>query len=192
MTFITTENLLQEKSPFMGCESSKQLRKLSYEPIDLSRPDQLTPERLAKYFGEACGYKLLYGTEKVTDQVMDALHELSKEMKAIEKMKRMQEGEVVNFVKPYPSENRPALHTATRDFFDHPRQTPKAKEAALLARRECDKLKSFMAKLEVEKKFDDMIVIGIGGSELGPRANYEALIHLLISGRRVFHFQCRS
>lgn len=186
MTFITAENLLQDKSPFRGYESTQQLRKLAENPINLSQPDQLTAERLGKYYGEACGYKLLYGTEKVTDDVMEALLELAQQSKALEKMKKMQDGEVMNFVKPYPSENRPALHTATRDLFDHPRTASKAKEAAGLARQEINKLKSFIAKLDTEKKFDDMIVIGIGGSELGPRANYVALQYLLKPGRRVF------
>ena len=114
------------------------------------------------------------------------LDELAKEAKALDKMKRMQDGEVMNFVKPYPSENRAVLHTATRDLFDHPRTAPKAKEAAQLARQEIDKLKVFMAK-DAEKKFDEMIVIGIGGSELGPRANYDALRHLAKEERKV-HF----
>jgi glucose-6-phosphate isomerase len=187
MTFITAENIQQEKSPFLGYQSTQQLQKLSMNPIDLSRPNQLTPERLANYYGETCGYKLLYGTEKVTDEVMEALVGLAKEAKALEKMNRMQDGEIVNFVKPYPSENRPALHTATRDFFEHPRTAAKAKEATALAMQEIEKLKSFIAKLEKEKKFDEMIVIGIGGSELGPLANYAALDYLSKPGRKV-HF----
>lgn len=187
MTSVTKEHLLQEKSPFVGYEATNRLRQLSLNPIDLSRPDQLTPERLANYYGEACGYKLLYGTEKVNDEVLKALQDLAKESKALEKMKRMQDGEVMNFVKPYPSENRSVLHTATRDFFEHPRTAQKAKEAANLARQEIEKLKHFIAKLEIEKKIDEMIVIGIGGSELGPRANYFALQYLLKPKRQV-HF----
>ena len=187
MTFITPENLLQEKSPFMGSQATVKLKKLAAQPIDLSAPDQLTAERLATFYGSACGYKLLYGTERVTAEVMEALEELAAESHALDKMKRMQDGEVMNFVKPYPSENRPALHTATRDQFENPRTAPKAKEAAALAKAELDKLKVFMAKIDNEKKFDEMIVIGIGGSELGPRANYDALQHLLKPGRQV-HF----
>lgn len=186
MTFITTENLLQEKSPFRGYEATKNLQKLADDAINLSQPKQLTPERLAKYYGEACGYRLLYGTERVTVEVMEALKELVKESKALDKMKRMQDGEVMNFVKPYPSENRSVLHTATRDFFEHPRTAPKAKEAALLARQEIEKLRAFIGKIDTENKFHDMIVIGIGGSELGPRANYVALQYLLKPERRVY------
>lgn len=187
MTLVKPEDLLQEKSPFMNYEATNQLRRLSLDPIKLSRSGQLTPERLANYFGEACGYKLLFGTERVTDEVIKALDDLAKEAKALDKMKQMQEGEVMNFVKPYPSENRAVLHTATRDFFEHPQTAPTAKQAAQLARQEIEKLKSFMAKIDREKTFDEMIVIGIGGSDQGPRANYVALQHLLKPGRQV-HF----
>lgn len=187
MTLVKPENLIQKQSPFMGYKATDQLRQLALDPINLAHSGALTPERIADQYGAACGYKLLYGTERVTPEVMKALEELVKEAKALDKMKRMQEGEVMNFVKPYPSENRAALHTATRDFFDHPQTAPKAKEAAQLARQEIDKLKTFMAKLETEGKFDEMIVIGIGGSDQGPRANYTALEHLLKPGRKV-HF----
>lgn len=186
MTFITAENLVQEKSDFMGYPATVRLKKLAREAIDLSKPGSLTPERLSNFYSEACGYKLLYGTERVTSEVIDTLHELARESKALEKMKRMQEGEVMNLVKPYPSENRSVLHTATRDFFDHPRKGIKAQEAAAFSRQELERLRVFMAKLDVENKFDDMIVIGIGGSELGPRANYDALKHLTKERRQVY------
>lgn len=187
MTFIKEELLLQTESQFVGSPASKKLRTLSYDPIDLAQADQLTPDRLTKCCAEACGFKLLFGTEKITEEVITALNELAIETHAIEKMKRMQNGEIVNFVERYPCENRPALHTATRDFFDQPTQAEKAKEAAHLARQEIEKLQSFMAKIETEKSFDEMILIGIGGSDLGPRAHYYALEHLLKPGRKI-HF----
>lgn len=187
MTFITKEYLLQNESLFASTPASKKLRKLSYDPIDLSYADQLTPERIAKCCAEACGYKLLFGTEKVTDEVLSALNELAVETHAIEKMRRMQDGEVVNYVEHYPCENRPALHTAARDFFDQPRTAVKAKEAAQLARQELEKLQCFIAKLDTEKNFDELIMVGIGGSDLGPRAHFYALEHLLKPGRKV-HF----
>lgn len=186
MTTTTSADLLQEKSPFMGYKATMQLEKLALNPINLAHSGQLTPERLANDYGEACGYKLLYGTERVTDEVMKALEDLAIESQALGKMKRMQEGEVMNFIKNYSSENRPALHTATRDFFDHPQTASMAKKAAQAAQQEVEKLKSFMAKLEKENQFDDMIVIGIGGSDQGPRANYVALQHLQKPGRKVY------
>jgi glucose-6-phosphate isomerase len=187
MTLTKPENLIQDKSPFKNYEATSRLRKLAENPINLAQSGQLTSERLANYFGEAGGYKLLYGTERVNDEVMQALTDLAKESHALNKMKRMQEGEIMNVVKPYPSESRPALHTATRDFFDSPQTAPQAKQAAQLARQEIEKLKTFMAKVDTENHFHDLIVIGIGGSDQGPRANYVALQHLLKPGRQV-HF----
>lgn len=177
----------KQENPFVQYPAVKKLEELASQPINLSEPQQLTPKRIAGFFAEACGYRLLFGTERVTDEVIKTLDRLAVEGRAIEKMHKMQDGEVVNFVNGFPSEDRPALHTATRDVFDHPRTTPKAQEASKLARQELDKLRSWCAKLETEKKFDEMIVIGIGGSELGPRANYTALKYLRKPGRQV-HF----
>lgn len=178
---------IQNRSLFMNHAATQRLTQLALHPIDLAQPGVLTPERLAHFYVESCGYKLLFGTERVTDEVLNALADLAKQSHALDKMKRMQGGEIMNFIDSYPSENRPALHTATRDFFDHPQTSPEGKKAAQLAFKEAEKLKAFMLKLDAENKFDDMIVIGIGGSDQGPRANYVALQHLLKKGRRV-HF----
>jgi glucose-6-phosphate isomerase len=177
----------KEKTQFISYPATKALAKLAAHPVDLTKSDVLTPERLASYYGQACGYKLLYGTELVDDAVMEALKQLAKESDALAKMTRMQDGEVVNKIENYPSEDRPALHTATRDFFDHPRLAKRAKEAAIEAKLEVEKLRSFIAKLDSTGQFDEIISIGIGGSDLGPRANYFALESFLKPGRKV-HF----
>ncbi|WP_195155553.1 glucose-6-phosphate isomerase [Candidatus Protochlamydia phocaeensis] len=187
MSFVKEGRMAQQQPSFLNYPAAEKLQALAQNPIDLAKPGQLTPERLATYCSEACGFKLLYGTEKVTDEVMQALQQLAQEAQVLKKMNAMQNGEIVNHIEGYPSENRPALHTATRDFFEEPRTAPKAKEAALLARQEIDKLKSFLSKIEVENRFDDIISVGIGGSDLGPRANFLALEHLRKAGKRV-HF----
>lgn len=184
---MTFKNDHAQEFNFLNYPSVQKLKKLAEHSIDLSQPNQLTAERIEKYYAEACGFRLLYGTEKVTDEVMENLAQLAKESNAIDKMAKMQDGEVVNFIGNYPSEHRPALHTATRDLFNHPNSAPKAQEAALLARHELEKLKSFMAKIDVEHQFNELVVIGIGGSYLGPLANYIALEYLKIPHRQV-HF----
>lgn len=163
--------------------ASKQLKKLAEHPFDLTQPGHLTPARLEHFCAEACGYTLLYGTERVTEEVMQQLEQLATEAHAVDKLMRMQAGEVVNCIEGYPSENRPALHTATRDFFDHPNPAPAAKEAAQLAKQEADKLKAFMQ--QIENRFTNLVMIGIGGSDLGPRAHYIALQHLQKPNRQV-------
>lgn len=187
MGLVKTEKSVKEKTSFLKYPASQQLQELAKDPINLALPGELTAERLTHFYGESCGYFLLYGTERVTEEVLKSLKDLAKQSHALEKIKRMQEGEIVNFIEHYPSENRPALHTATRDFFDHPQTASKAKEAAQLALNETEKLKSYLVKIDAQNKFDELIVIGIGGSDQGPRANYMALEHLLKKGRHV-HF----
>ena len=83
---------------------------------------------------ESAGFRCLFGTERVSDEVVEALGLLAEQTHVYEKMEKMQSGEVVNFIEGFESENRPALHTALRDFFEGP-QTAKtalqAKEMAL-------------------------------------------------------------
>lgn len=174
-------------NPFMTCHAAQVLQGLARHPVNLADPQVLTPERLSRYCSQACGLKWLYGTEKINDEVMAALKALAHETCALEKMRRMQEGDIVNYIENYPSENRPALHTATRDFFEHPQTASRAQEATALARLEVDKLKSFMAKVDTERKFKELIMVAIGGSDLGPRAHYYGLQYLQKPDRK-FHF----
>lgn len=172
---------------FSSYPAFKTLEKLAKHPIDLSHPGLITPERISTFYSEACGYRLLYATEKVTEDVLEALKKLTKESNAIDKMRRMQAGEVINRIDGYPSEQRAVLHTATRDFFDNKQASAPAKEASALASKEIEHLKKFLDEMDREKKFKEIILIGIGGSDLGPRAHYYALQHLLKPGRKV-HF----
>ncbi len=183
--FIGHGGVMEKQPKFTHYRSYEKLKWLAEHPFDLTAPGNLTPTRLTRFCAEACGYKLLYGTERVTDEVMNALIALADESKAIVKMQRMQAGEVVNAIEGYPSENRAALHTATRDLFKQPNPSQKAAEAARMAKAEIDKLSAFMTKVDADKRFTDMVLIGIGGSDLGPRAHYLALQHLLKGGRRV-------
>lgn len=172
---------------FLQHPAAKKLKALAQHPYDLAREGNLTPERLANFVSEACGYRLLYGTERVTPEVMQTLVELANEAHVFEKMEKVQAGEVMNFIRGFPCENRAVLHTATRDFFEHPNSAKAAMAATKQAKAEIDKLKTFMAGIDRENKFTDLVTIGIGGSDLGPRAHYIALQHLAKKNRRV-HF----
>jgi glucose-6-phosphate isomerase len=89
----------------------------------------------------ALGFQLFYSTERV-DEKRSSRCGPCKETDAIKKMQSMQAGEVVNFVHGTTSENRSALHTAMRDFFEQP-NTSAAKDATKLAYAELQKLKEF-------------------------------------------------
>ncbi|BBI17229.1 glucose-6-phosphate isomerase [Neochlamydia sp. S13] len=163
------------------------LKELAKHPCDLTDPHLLTPARLQQLSAEACGIKFLYGTEQVTEEVMQALVELSREAGVLQEMKKMQAGEVVNKIEGFPSENRKVLHTAVRDFFEAPNQAKEACEATKEAKKEIDKLQHFINKIDKDQRFTDLIMIGIGGSDLGPKAHYIALQPLQKKGRKV-HF----
>jgi glucose-6-phosphate isomerase len=170
---------------FTNCKAFHKLSKLAQNPFDLSQEGQLTPARLSKLVAESAGYRLLYGTERVTEEVMQVLHELAQEMQAHEKMQRMQAGDVMNFIQAYPRENRPALHTAVRDFFDDPQTAQAAAEATAKAKNEVDKLREFIDRIDAENRFNHLVCVAIGGSDLGPRAHHIALKHLQKKDRSV-------
>lgn len=161
---------------FSNAAATEVLRKFAFSPIDLTQPESLTPERIHTFVSRDVGFTVSYATERVTEPVIDALESLAQEANALEKMVRMQSGEIVNCIEGYPSENRAALHTAVRDFFDHPNAAKPAREATALAKEQVEKLGNFLKK--IGDKFQHLLVIGIGGSELGPKALYQALEYL--------------
>ncbi|MCH9627902.1 MAG: Glucose-6-phosphate isomerase [Chlamydiales bacterium] len=175
------------ESTFRHYKASHVLKGLASTPYDLTVEGNLSAERIERYSAQAGEFKLLFGTERVNDDVLQALKELSQEAHLVEKMGAMQRGDVINKIEGYPSENRSVLHTAMRDFFMHPNQGKEALKATAAAKKECDKLKAFMAKIDQRATFTDIIQIGIGGSDLGPRALYMALKAFKKQGRQA-HF----
>jgi glucose-6-phosphate isomerase len=173
-------------SDFMNYPSVKQLKALAKQPFDLTS-GHLTPQRIASMTAEACGYTLLYGTQRVTEEVVRALLALAREARVFEKMEQMQGGAVINKIEGFASENRPVLHTAMRDFFEHPNKEKVAQEAASAAKKEHDKLKAFLDKNDKTNRFTQLISIGIGGSDLGPKALYLSLKYLQKPNREA-HF----
>jgi glucose-6-phosphate isomerase len=166
----------------MDLFKNPELLHASRNPPDLRKI--LTPERIAAFHAEAAGIKLLYGTERVSDPILELLFRLAVDSNAVDQMKAMQDGERVNAIKGYESENRPALHTAMRDVFDHKKHPPLTQAAIDLAKKEIEKLRTFLLQVE---KFTDIVQIGIGGSSLGPEAVYLGLEAFCLPGRKA-HF----
>lgn len=142
------------------------LQKLAQNPIDMK--EVLNEERIRKWNVKAVGYRLFYASERVDEKTLQALIGLSKERKALEKIQAMMQGEVINKIEGYESENRSVLHTAMRDQFGGKFSGKEAKAAREKAKKELDKLQGFLEK--IEGRFSDVVQIGIGGSDLGPRA----------------------
>ncbi len=183
---MTTEKPKVSKLAFPNYKAVAKLKKLAENPVDLTN-GILTPERIKKYKTQANVFTFLYGTEKINDEVMSALKELAQEANVIDWMKRMQNGEVINKIEGYPSDNRSVLHTAMRDFFDQPNQSKAAAEATKMESVELEKLKKFLKNNDTTNKYTDLVMIGIGGSDLGPKSLYYALQYLQKPNRKV-HF----
>src|SRR3990167_10107440 len=95
---------------FLQYRSTKKLTTLAKEPLDFTKNGVLTPQRVEEKVLTNETFDLLYGTERVTDEVMEALYELAKEAKVQEKMRAMQAGEILNQIEGVESEKRPVLH----------------------------------------------------------------------------------
>lgn len=177
-------SLFLETAAFHKTKSYQKLEEISKHPFDLTKEGALTDDRILDMRAEGAGFSYLYGFERVDETTLLTLFELAKERKAVEQMHAMQNGEIVNAIHGYDSEKRPALHTAMRDVFDRPNQKDTAKKASQLEKDELIKLKKF---IDSEKRFSELVVVGIGGSELGPRALYLGLSLYHKKDRRV-HF----
>jgi len=168
-----------------------ELAKLAQSPYDLTAPGALSPARIRGYRAHAAGFDLLYSTQRVDEEVLAALQRLAEQSGAAVQFLLMKKGAVLNRIEGYASEERQVLHTACRDIFAPAALAP---EASAQAKAELEKLADFLTALDAGtivnaagEPFTDLIQIGIGGSDLGPRAVYLALAAYKIPGRRV-HF----
>jgi glucose-6-phosphate isomerase len=133
----------------------------------------------------------LYGTQRLDDAVLNTLQQLADQSDGVNQFLDMKRGSVMNRIDGYESEERQVLHTACRDIFG---ENPCNGEATGQAIAQLDSLKKFLDELENDnivnargETFTDYINIGIGGSDLGPRAVYQALSAYARNNRRV-HF----
>jgi glucose-6-phosphate isomerase len=144
----------------------------------------------------AAGFVSMYATQRVTEAVLDGLQQLADETGAVRQYEAMLGGQRMNQIVGYPCENRQVLHTATRNAFadlacEHDAGQA---EAAQQACEQLARLRDFLVRLDggsvtnaAGETFTDLVQVGIGGSDLGPRALYTALQNYRVPGRRV-HF----
>ncbi len=122
------------------------------------------------------GLSYNYAAKEVNDEVLTALAKLAEEAQLVEKFEALYNGEVIN-----TGEKRMVLHHMTRG------QLGNAVEADGVDKRtfyvnEQKKIAEFANKIHngeitnaAGEKFTTVVQIGIGGSDLGPRAMYLAL-----------------
>jgi glucose-6-phosphate isomerase len=124
----------------------------------------------------AAGWKFYYGARAVDDKILGLLQNLSDEQQLVRKYRELVNGEVIN-----TGENRLVLHHLTRGVVDKPVRWS-GKDLGAFYSDQWQKIKDFADKIhkgEIKaskgKKFSTVVQIGIGGSDLGPRAMFLAL-----------------
>ncbi len=190
---MSFEQLLVDPS---STSAWQQLTALAEQPYDLTAAGALSAERIAAFQAKALDITLLYGTQRVTEEVLDALQLLADQTGAVKQFGAMMDGERVNRILGHGCENRQVLHTATRNVFadlpsDHDTGQVEAVEHGC---EQLARLRQFLIDLDKGEianakgdVFTDLVQVGIGGSDLGPRALYLALQNYWRPGRRV-HF----
>lgn len=132
--------------------------------------------RFNRFSVELDGLLLDYSKNRVTDDTMALLFELADQVHLAEWMQRMRRGERINL-----SEDRSVLHTALRLPIDQSLELDGQDRAAdvhaMLSRMQVftNAVRSGSWKGYSGKAITDVVNLGIGGSDLGPRVVAEAL-----------------
>ena len=131
-----------------------------------------TPDRASQYRCEAAGLTLDFSKHLLDDDAWQTLLELSEKQALPKAFTSLTGGEMIN-----ASEHRPALHTLLRGTA-RDQHSEKSKEVeGTLARVAAlvDSIHSGATTGSSDQPFTDVVNLGIGGSDLGPRLVCEAL-----------------
>ena len=122
------------------------------------------------------GLTYYYGAKQVNDGILQGLEKLAEEAQLLEKYQALYEGAVIN-----TGEKRLVLHQLTRGQLGEAVEADGVDKRAFYVAQQ-EKIAEFAKKAhngeivnEKGEKFTTVVQIGIGGSDLGPRAMYLAL-----------------
>ena len=122
------------------------------------------------------GFVYNYAAKQVDDTVLAALEKLAKEAHLSEKFEELYNGAVIN-----TGENRLVLHHLTRGQLGNAVEADGVDKRAFYVEQQ-ERIAEFANKVHngeitnaAGEKFTTVVQIGIGGSDLGPRAMYLAL-----------------
>lgn len=162
-----------EYTDFDNLDSVKELAKQSVPLLK----DVLDADRVAKYSVTLGGGMIYnYASKKVSDTIIKGLQRLADEQQLIAKYKDLLSGSFVN-----TGENRKVLHQLTRGE-QNGKVDFEGNDLRAFYMAQQDRIYDFAARIhagEIKgstgKTFKTVVQIGIGGSDLGPRAMYLAL-----------------
>ncbi len=125
-------------------------------------------DRLENFSLKTGGILYDYSCQRLDEHAMDLLFELAEDRKLKQRFSAMMAGEKVN-----TTEHRAALHTAARNFSNHPIFVD-GRDVMPEIRKVVDDIKVFASNVHqgkitgsTGKPFSHVVVIGIGGSYLG-------------------------
>lgn len=140
-------------------------------------------ERFKKYSIQIEDIIFDYSKNRVADKTLELLLQLADECKVKDAIAAMFSGEIIN-----ETEHRSVLHTALRNFSDHPVYSegndvmPEVKKTLKKMKSFCDAIHSGKLRGYSGKKIKYIVNIGIGGSDLGPQMVTAALKPYWIDG----------
>ncbi|MGB2103481.1 MAG: glucose-6-phosphate isomerase, partial [Luminiphilus sp.] len=131
-----------------------------------------TPDRASGYRCEAAGLTLDYSKHLLDDDAWQTLSTLVDTYALPAAFASLIGGEIVN-----TSEHRPALHTLLRGTASdqHPEKSKEIEETLSRMAALVESIHSGASTGDTGKRFTDVVNLGIGGSDLGPRLVCEAL-----------------
>ena len=170
---------LNEPQPLLDQLDEFQQLASHYQDIkNLTMREQFQADagRFNKYTLTAADITLDYSKNRITDETLTHLFALAKKRKLSTSIQAMFRGDLIN-----SSENRPALHTALRNFSDDPvivdgeDVMPEVRSTLIRMKEFCWKIRNQHWRGFNNKPFTDVVSIGIGGSFLGPKLASQAL-----------------
>ena len=156
-------------------------KKMKQEPHPVDLTKELDGEegvrRVAEYqVPMAAGMTYCYAAKQVDETILSSLRALAEESMLAEKFEELYNGAVIN-----TGEKRLVLHQLTRGQLGKTVIADGVDKRAFYTEQQ-EKIASFAEKVhsgkivnEKGEKFETVVQIGIGGSDLGPRAMYLAL-----------------
>lgn len=123
------------------------------------------------------GLEYSYAAMPVDESIIDIFQSLADEQELIQKYRELLGGEIMN-----PGEHRKVLHHLLRGAVLDKSVVADGQDKRLFYKEQLNRIKAFSEKIRsgelrsaAGKKFESICQIGIGGSDLGPRALHIAL-----------------
>ena len=160
-----------------NADSYESWKKLMSLKGQVSLKKELNAERVKNYSAKmAAGLTYNYAAKQVNDQILGVMQNLADEMELTGKFAELYNGATIN-----TGENRKVLHHLLRGQLGNDVEYD-GKNARTFYVEQQEKIAAFAKDVHAGKvanakgeKFTTVVQIGIGGSDLGPRAMYLAL-----------------